>query len=313
VIGITEQSAQSDDQLVRDARNGDFEAFRRIVLRYSNALLSVAYGILGDFHEAQDVAQEAFVKGYRNLHTLQDTSRLGSWLYSIAYRTSLDFAKKKKQTLPYDESLTDHSDDAPTWLDRHATQEAMNAALRTLEEKSRTAVILYYLNDWTMKEIGRFLQLSASAVESRIRRAKESLRRSLADDFAAYFRPYRLGSDFERTVSEQVLRKMGHFYIPVTDRRQTTDWFVRHFCLGISEHGNLLLESGHELYMLECSSFAPGAIPVLTFTVSDAEALWTRLQSDGVSTLPIGMNEWFGIQFVFFDPDGNSYCAVEHA
>ncbi|WP_227011949.1 RNA polymerase sigma factor [Paenibacillus lutimineralis] len=71
------------------------------MLRYSNALLSVAYSILGDFHESQDVTQEAFVKCYNSLHTLKDPTRLGSWLYSIAYRTSLDFVKKKKPSFIY--------------------------------------------------------------------------------------------------------------------------------------------------------------------------------------------------------------------
>lgn len=95
----------SDHQLIIDAQSGDFEAFCKIVQRYSNALLSVAYGVLGDFHESQDVTQEAFVKCYNYLHTLKDPSRLSSWLYSIAYRTSLDFVKKKKITLPFNDRL----------------------------------------------------------------------------------------------------------------------------------------------------------------------------------------------------------------
>ncbi|RIX52114.1 sigma-70 family RNA polymerase sigma factor [Paenibacillus nanensis] len=308
---MTDDRHQPDDRLVLDAQNGDFEAFRMIVLRYSNALLSVAYSVLGDFHEAQDAAQEAFVKGYTSLHTLKDPARLGSWLYAIAYRTSLDMAKRKKPALPFNETLHQETDNVQFWLDQHVVQDSLRRALQSLEETSKTAVVLYYLSDWPMKEISRFLNLSVSAVESRIRRARDMLRLHLAGDFEAYFRPYRLGQAFERKVSEQVLKRMGHFYLPVTDKRQTTDWFTTHFQLRRSPHGHLLLESGHELYLLECSAHSPKPIPLLTFSVSGLDALWHRLKSGGVRTEPIEKDDLFGRLFAFYDPDFNKYYAVE--
>lgn len=67
--------------IIIEAKNGDFDAFRQIVLQYSNAMLSVSFSIIGDFHEAQDATQEAFMKCYRRLHTLDDPSKLGSPLY----------------------------------------------------------------------------------------------------------------------------------------------------------------------------------------------------------------------------------------
>lgn len=301
-----------DYSLVTSAQNGDFEAFRKIVLRYSNALLSVAFSVVGDFHEAQDVTQEAFVKCYHNLHTLKDPTRLGSWLYSIAYRTSLDFVKKKKTTFPLHAAIAQQSDDIDSWLDQQFIQESIWSALQTLEEKSKTAIVLHYLSNWSMKEIGRFLDLSISAVESRIRRARESLRFNLSDDFEHYFRAYQLDSDFEQLVCEHVLRRVGHFYIPVLDKNRTTEWFVHHFHLSISIHGNLQLDSGDELYLLECQNHAPAAIPVLTFSVSDIDQLWLQLKSNGVITEPIETSEWFGKLFVFHDPDGNKYNAAEN-
>lgn len=312
VISEMEDTTQSDQQLVIKAQNGDFEAFRAIVLRYSNALLSVAYSVLGDFHEAQDVTQEAFVKCYDNLHTLKDPARLGSWLYSIAYRTSMDFKRKKKPTLPYNDIAAKTTDDVHSWFDQHVIQESIRKALLSLEEKNKTAVVLFYLSDWSMKEISEFLSLSVSAVESRIRRAKETLKRSLASEFEPLLRPYRLGRDFEQKVSEQVLKRMGHFYIPVTDRKQTTDWFMDHFHLKMNTRGNLLLESGHELYLLECRPRFPSPMPVLTFSVSCVDDLWSALKSSGVRIDPIETDELFGKRFAFYDPDENKYYAVEN-
>ncbi|AJY77634.1 RNA polymerase subunit sigma-24 [Paenibacillus beijingensis] len=307
-----EDPVSSDHQLIIDAQSGDFEAFRMIVLHYSNAMLSVAYSVLGDFYEAQDVAQEVFVKCYKSLPTLKDPSRLGSWLYSIAHRTSLDFVKKKKASVHYDETNAPQTDNVNEWLDRHVIQEAVWKALQTLEGKSKSAIVLYYLSDWSMKEIAHFLDLSLSAVESRIRRARETLKVYLADDFESFFRSQRLGRDFEQMVCEQLLKRMGHFYIPVINKKQTTEWFVRHFHLGISIHGNLLLESGHELYLLESETRSPKGMPVLTFSVEDADELWLQLTSGRVDSGPIETHELFGKQFVFYDPDGNKYQVVEN-
>lgn len=308
---MIEDSIESDRQLIMDARSGDFEAFRKIVVRYSNATLSVAYSVLADFHEAQDVTQEVFVKCYKNLHALKDPGRLGSWLYSIAYRTSLDVVKKKKAALPYHETDVPQSDHIHSWQDRHATRDAVWKALQILEGKSRSAIVLHYISDWSMKEIAQFLQLSVPAVESRIRRARETLRLHLAGDFEPYFRSHRLGREFEQMVWEQVLKRMGHFYIPVSNKKRSMDWFVRHFHLGISPHGNLLLESGHELYLLESRARSPKTKPILTFSVDDADELWLRLCSCRVHSGPVETDELFGKHFVFYDPDGNPYQVVE--
>ncbi|WP_326998692.1 VOC family protein [Cohnella kolymensis] len=79
----------------------------------------------------------------------------------------------------------------------------------------------------------------------------------------------------------------------------------------MSAHGNLQLESGHELYLLECDSHFPKEIPVLTFSVSDVEDLWLQLNKDGVKIEPLETDKLFGKLFVFYDVDGNKYNAVE--
>jgi RNA polymerase sigma-70 factor (ECF subfamily) len=82
--------------------------------------------------------------------------------------------------------------------------------------------------------------------------------------------------------------------------------------LGISRHGNLLLESGHESYLLECANYQPKGMPVLTFSVASVEDLAIQLQREGVKTGPIETDEWFGKLLAFYDPDGNKYNAVEN-
>lgn len=310
---MDDHARESEERDLFSAQAGDFEAFRRIVLQYANALLSVAYGVVGDFHEAQDVVQEASVKAHRRLHTLHDPSKLGSWLYAIAYRTSLDFVKKRKRAAPLNEAASPALDNVEEWLERSEMQEAVRRAVEGLDRTSRAALVLRYASEWPMKEIGRFLGLSVSAADSRIRRAKETLKRELAFDYEPYFRRQRLDRAFEREVSALVLRRMGHFYIPVVHRERTRDWFVRYFRLGISRHGNPLLASGQELYLLECPAVPPSELPLLAFAVPDIVGLWSKLKADGVRSEPIARSEWFGEHFAFFDPDGNRYHAVRSA
>lgn len=311
MITVKEKNYHLDKDIVTNAQNGDLEAFRQIVIHYSNALLSVAYSVVGDFHEAQDIAQETFVKCYRKLHTLKDPNRIGSWLYSITYRASLDFIKKKTTNIPLNEAITQKSSHLNDWLDQHIIQDSIWNAIQSLEGKSKSAVVLYYLSDWNIEDIGIFLELSASAVESRIRRAREKLRINLSNDFEDYFRSYKLGVDFEQAVCEQVLRRMGHFYIPVKDKNRTKEWFIQYFHLGITLHGNLQLESGDELYLIECQSYTPSEIPILTFFVSNIEDIRLQLKRNGVKTETIQSNDLFGKIFSFYDPDGNKFNAVE--
>ncbi|MGG4036505.1 sigma factor, partial [Paenibacillus cisolokensis] len=90
--GIT---VSDDNELVRATLHGNWEAFGAIVRKYANVLQAVSYEVVRDYHTAQDVAQETFLKAYMNLHTLQKQEKLGSWLYSIARRLSLNARRAK--------------------------------------------------------------------------------------------------------------------------------------------------------------------------------------------------------------------------
>ena len=111
---------------------------------------------------------------------------------------------------------------------------------------------------------------------------------------------------------EQVLKRAGHFYIPVTDKIQATAWFILHFHLETSRHGNPVLESGQELYLLECQHHSPASLPVLTFEVASVGQLGHQLHQQGVRSEPIREDDVFGKWLAFYDPDGNKYLAIEN-
>jgi len=148
------------------------------IQRYANAVYALAYSRVGDYHYAQDIAQETFLKAYLNEHFLKDKSKAGSWLYTIAARTSADWVRANKvRSTPLDES----GDIRSGWLTEEIVIErerrsSVWQALEKLDEASRTVLILFHMNDWSLQELGDFLNIGVKAVDSRLRRAREKLR-----------------------------------------------------------------------------------------------------------------------------------------
>ncbi|CAM3534304.1 sigma-70 family RNA polymerase sigma factor [Marinicrinis lubricantis] len=195
-------------QLVERIIKGDMEAFSEMVDVYQNVLYSAAFNVLGDFHMAQDIAQEAFIKAYMHMAALKKPERLASWLYSIASRLSLNALRSRRQI----DTLEDH-----TWLADSASLEEnverMNdrqlvwKALSTLDPSNRSSVILHYFGGLSMVEIGRILDASPSAIESRIRRSRKQLKKELLKTMEEVFENERLGTVFKQSVLNKIVTK----------------------------------------------------------------------------------------------------------
>lgn len=78
-----------DKEVVNSANQGDLEAYSALVSKYSNAVYATAFSVVGDFHYAQDIAQEAFVRAWSRLGMLEDSGKFGSWLFTITKRLSI--------------------------------------------------------------------------------------------------------------------------------------------------------------------------------------------------------------------------------
>src|SRR5690554_1523859 len=101
---------EHDSERVHATLLGDWDAFGAIVRKYANVLHAVAYEVVRDYHIAQDIAQEAFLKAYMNLHTLQKPEKLGSWLYSMTRHLSLNVRRKQGIHIPLEDAFDMQSD-----------------------------------------------------------------------------------------------------------------------------------------------------------------------------------------------------------
>ncbi|QKS48676.1 sigma-70 family RNA polymerase sigma factor (plasmid) [Paenibacillus cellulosilyticus] len=197
---------QQHIELVRKSSYGDREAFAEVVRTYSNFIYGVAFNMLGDFHLAQDIAQETFVKAWFKLDQLQEHDKFGSWIISIARRLCQDQLRGRKVVeMPIIEAdtIADRStlDDM---VNRRSDAEAVRKALASLDDKYRTTTWLYYISGLNTREISRLLDIPVGTIDSRLRRAKQILRTELIELVEHTAQSNKLGEPFVNKVRARI-------------------------------------------------------------------------------------------------------------
>ena len=181
----------SDLELVRRAQRGERGAFDLLVLRYQHKVIKLVARLLRDPAEAEDVAQEAFVKAYRALASFRGDSAFYTWLYRIAVNTARNaMASRQRRPLDYEAELSDseqsnvetrlrHTDTPEASVLSEEIRETVNRAVSDLPEDLRTAIILREVEGLSYEEIAAAMDCPVGTVRSRIFRAREAIDRSL--------------------------------------------------------------------------------------------------------------------------------------
>ncbi len=171
-----------DSDLVAATLGGNSEAFAILVERYDRAVYHLAYRTVRDSEEARDVAQEAFFKAYRSLKTFKPGAKFSTWIFAIAYHACCDRLSRRKRYS--NEEFPDRADTAPGPEETAiAGDEAkrLRVAIDRLPEKYRTVITLYHLQGKQYDEIATVLGVPMGTVKTHLFRAKEHLRKLLAD------------------------------------------------------------------------------------------------------------------------------------
>jgi RNA polymerase sigma-70 factor, ECF subfamily len=172
-----------DGNLINRFKGGDVSGFEELVRKYQDRIYNLCRYMIQDTHDAQDAAQDVFLKAYRNLNAFKPDSSLYTWLYRIAVNTCLDHKKKSRPEQAEDESAIDDLASAePSPEQRYQSKEigqAIRMALQKLPEHLRAAVVLKEIEDLSYEEIAEVLHTSVGTVKSRISRAREELRQLL--------------------------------------------------------------------------------------------------------------------------------------
>lgn len=167
------------------ARQGDDEAFTKLVDAYQRPVYNLCYRMLGEVEAAEDAAQETFLKVYQNLARYDHERSFATWLLSIAAHHCIDKLRRRKFTAisidEDEEGQTDipdqHAPDPESETARRQEGQRLQDCLQSLDATDRAAVVMRYWQDCSEVEIAQALKLSVPAVKSRLHRA----RRALAD------------------------------------------------------------------------------------------------------------------------------------
>ena len=159
--------------LVAACRDGDCLAYASLVKSYSGHIFAVCYGILGNTHDAEDVAQQTLLRGFTNIRQIRRNESFGSWISRIARNLCVDFLRRQKRRRSY------HAGEAAA--DRQGLQEypELRKALAELPEEHRLVLMLYYFDGRSVRAIAEAFEISESAALARLSRARKHLRKLL--------------------------------------------------------------------------------------------------------------------------------------
>lgn len=190
----------SDEELVRRVCAGERRAFDPLVERYQRRAASIAFRLLGNIHSALDVCQDAFVKAFCNLPSLEDPARFGPWLLRIVTNLSLNYRRDRVvggRQVSFDDCVLDgdetaspgprfpaspHPDERPgATLSATELHEVLQRAIEELPEAQRLALVLFSIEALPQKDVASILGSSVEAVKWHVFQARRKLKERLAD------------------------------------------------------------------------------------------------------------------------------------
>ena len=176
-----------DVELIHQILAGDENAFVSLVNKYKKHVHALAWRKIGDFHIAEEITQDTFLKVYQKLSTLKNPNQFSGWLYVIATNQCRGWLRKKRiETESLDDTETEFIDETAyskyvaeeqARVNVETQREVVKKLLAKLKESERTVITLHYFGEMTIEEISRFLGVSASAIKLRLHRARQRLQK----------------------------------------------------------------------------------------------------------------------------------------
>ena len=246
---------QSNDvTLIQQVLDGDQNAFTALVKKYQKQIHAFAWQKLGDFHLAEEITQDTFLKVYQQLWTLRDPNRFEAWLHAIVRNCCLACLRKTQQpiesldTMPEAEmervSYNQYLEEQREGIANETRDKVVKYLLNKLPENEQTVITLHYLGDMRCEEIGKFLDVPLNTIKSRLHRARKRLREE-----------------------ELMVRKtLGGFELPDNFTENIMEW------IQMNEPGV--------------------AAPVGTLTKTSDGSLYAVTGYENIYKLPAGENEW---------------------
>ena len=172
---------KTDQIYITKVINGDSNAFASLVDTYKNMVFSLAFKMTKNREEAEEISQDTFIKAYKNLSKFKGDSKFSTWLYRIAYHTSLDNLKKNKNNnnsfeineITFNQiKATEHILEG---IERKERAKMMEICLHKLPDEERTIIWMFYYDELSLKEITEITSMSESNLKVKLHRARKKL------------------------------------------------------------------------------------------------------------------------------------------
>lgn len=195
-----DSAGPSDGQLVRQTLGGDRKAYDELIRRYQRQAVAVSYRLLGNTNDALEVTQDAFLKSFTSLESLQKPEAFGGWLMRIVSNLSLNYrrSRKTRKSVPLAEVLgpqgTEQADahgGGSEWMAKSADPvrglegrelgEKLKEALAKLPEKQRLAIVMFTIDEMPQKDVAEALDCSVEAVKWHVFQGRKKLKELLKE------------------------------------------------------------------------------------------------------------------------------------
>lgn len=193
-----------DKELITKAKLGNSEAFGQLIDRYKNAVYGSAYARLGNFTDAQDIAQETFLTAFRKLSTLKKPERFGNWLYSIVKNKCYDHHQSQKTKQELDKVRTEYFQDPEDEHNRRTLHRKIQQAIQKLPQIHREVVTLHYIQDYKLTEISSYLNIPIGTVKRRLSDARQKLKLEMIDMARDLFDAHKLPKAFQKVIVNNI-------------------------------------------------------------------------------------------------------------
>ncbi len=181
----------SDSEIISLVLKGDFNAYSQLVDRYKSYVFTLTSRFIKSREEAEEVAQDIFIKAYRSLADFKGESKFSTWLYTIVNTTCITFLRKKKldiRSLDDEKTfeLADSQDSGfrANQIEQKSRQSMVNQAIQLLNADDASIITLFYKNEQSLEEIGSILGVETNTAKVRLHRARARLKEIMEKYFA---------------------------------------------------------------------------------------------------------------------------------
>ena len=189
----------NETELIEQLKRGDEAAFKTIVEQWKDMVYNTILGIVQNETEAEDLAQDVFIKVFEKINTFKGDSKFSTWLYRIATTTALDHlrSKKRKKRFGFLQSLGEGGDEKEAIPDFHHPGISLDnkeratvlfKAIESLPENQKAAYTLHKLEGLSYRDVSEVLNTTVSAVESLMSRANQNLRKELEEYYNKHYK-----------------------------------------------------------------------------------------------------------------------------